>query len=232
MRKAILITGASRGIGKALAQISGTHYSDLILISRNKYALEQIADALPEVTVHCLGLDLLSSTFGDDLAQALNQINVPIKTLVHNAGLLINKPFEDLALEEVLDMYKVNVLCLYPLLQKAKNYFHEEGAHILCISSMGGVGGSSKFPGLSGYSSSKGAMGILAECLAQEWSETRHRINILALGAVQTEMLAEAFPGYEAPLTADQMAEFIDWFSREGGKYMNGKTIPVAISTP
>lgn len=232
MRKGIVITGASRGIGRELALISAANYTDLILISRNKAALEQIAEACENVQVHILDLDITSMAFADRLSDYLEQLAIPIYTVIHNAGLLINKLFEDLSVSEVEQMYKVNVFSVYPLLQTCKKHFPDSGSHTVCISSMGGVGGSAKFPGLSGYSSSKGALGILAECLAQEWSETKDRINILALGAVQTEMLAEAFPGYEAPLSAKQMAEFIDWFSREGGMYMNGKTIPVALSTP
>jgi len=57
-------------------------------------------------------------------------------------------------------------------------------------------------------------------------------VNALALGAVQTEMLAEAFPGYKAPLGPDQMAAFMKWFVLEGGRFFNGKVLPVSLSTP
>ncbi len=55
------------------------------------------------------------------------------------------------------------------------------------------------FPGLAAYSSSKGAVITLTELLAEEFKETGPAFNALAFGAVQTEMLEEAFPGYEAP---------------------------------
>ena len=68
------------------------------------------------------------------------------------------------------------------------------------ISSMGGVQGSSKFPGLSLYSAAKGAVCVFTESLSTEWVQRGIAVNALALGAVQTEMLDEAFPGFQAPV--------------------------------
>ncbi len=97
---------------------------------------------------------------------------------------------------------------------------------------MGGIQGSVKFPGLSIYSSSKAALATLTECLAEEYKDQKMAFNYLALGAVQTEMLEEAFPEYRAPLSANEMAEFIVHFSLQGYNYFNGKILPVSISTP
>jgi NAD(P)-dependent dehydrogenase (short-subunit alcohol dehydrogenase family) len=97
---------------------------------------------------------------------------------------------------------------------------------------MGGVNGSAKFPGLAAYSSSKGALGVLTELLAEEFKDEGPRTNALALGAVQTEMLAEAFPGYEAPVSAAQMANYIADFSLTAHQLYNGKVLPLSQSTP
>ena len=70
------------------------------------------------------------------------------------------------------------------------------------------------------------------EVLAEEFGEQGPACNTLALGAVQTEMLAEAFPGYEAPLTAEEMAEYICRFALEGHRFYNGKVLPVSKSVP
>ena len=104
--------------------------------------------------------------------------------------------------------------------------------HVVNIGSMGGVQGSVKFPGLSIYSASKAALATLTECLAAEYPDKNIYFNCLALGAVQTEMFDEAFPGYKAPLTADEAAEFITDFALNGYKYFNGKIIPVSLSIP
>ena len=105
-------------------------------------------------------------------------------------------------------------------------------SHILTISSMGGLQGSAKFSGLSLYSASKGALAVLTECLAEELSEQEIKCNCLALGAVQTEMLSKAFPGYTAPLNPEEMAEFIVEFALHGHRYFNGKILPVSLTTP
>lgn len=97
---------------------------------------------------------------------------------------------------------------------------------------MGGIQGSMKFAGLAAYSSSKGALITLTELLAEEYKENGPAFNVLALGAVQTEMLEEAFPGYRAPLSAIEMAEYIRNFSLTGSKYYNGKILQVSNSTP
>jgi NAD(P)-dependent dehydrogenase (short-subunit alcohol dehydrogenase family) len=152
---------------------------------------------------------------------------------VNNAGLLVNKPFEKLKLEDVKRSLGVNYLApvvliqeLLPLLLKAQK------PHVINISSMGGVQGSIKFPGLSSYSSSKAALGVMTECLAAEFKDGPIRFNTLALGSVQTEMLEAAFPGYKAPLMPVEMAALIKDFAENGGTYFNGKIIPVSLSTP
>ena len=105
-------------------------------------------------------------------------------------------------------------------------------AHIVNISSVGGIQGSVKFSGLTAYSSSKAALISLTECLAEEYKETDLAFNCLALGAVQTEMLEEAFPGYQAPITAVDMATYIFDFSLNGSEFYKGKVLNVSKSTP
>jgi NAD(P)-dependent dehydrogenase (short-subunit alcohol dehydrogenase family) len=156
-----------------------------------------------------------------------------VDIVINNAGFLVNKPFVEQSEEDWQKQFDVNVFSpaklirfLYPWLLLSGN------AHIVNITSMGGFQGSSKFPGLSAYSASKAALGTLTECLAVEFSGKGISVNALALGAVQTEMLSQAFPGYEAPINAHKMAEFITNFSLNGHQYFNGKQIPVAFTTP
>ncbi len=104
--------------------------------------------------------------------------------------------------------------------------------HVVNVTSMAGYQGSSKFNGLSYYSASKAALGSLTECLAEELKDESIKVNALAIGAVQTEMLEEAFPGFKAPLQPSQMAEFMKWFTLEGPVFFNGKVLPVSLSTP
>ena len=151
--------------------------------------------------------------------------------LIHNSGFLVNAPFSELKMSDFKKSYEVNVFGVAALTQAVLPYMKEDG-HVVNISSMGGIQGSVKFPGLSAYSSSKGALITLTELLAEEYKETGPSFNVLALGAVQTEMLEEAFPGYEAPLTADEMARYIMDFALNGAKFYNGKILQVSSSTP
>jgi len=97
---------------------------------------------------------------------------------------------------------------------------------------MGGFQGSMKFAGLTAYSTSKAAVCSFTEMFAEEYKDSNIKMNCLCLGAAQTEMLEEAFPGYVAPVSAEKMAEFITDFSLNSHQWMNGKIIPVSLSTP
>ena len=97
---------------------------------------------------------------------------------------------------------------------------------------MGGFQGSAKFKGLSIYSAAKGALNILTECLAEEFNEVGIKVNSLALGSVNTEMLQQAFPGYKAMVQPQEMALYIKNFAETAHHYLNGKIIPVSLTTP
>jgi NAD(P)-dependent dehydrogenase (short-subunit alcohol dehydrogenase family) len=179
-------------------------------------------------------------TFSFDVAKAsdLQKLDAFIKAewhsvdvLINNAGKLVNKPFLETSMEEFKTVYDVNVFGVAAVTKVVVPYMAKEG-HVVTVSSMGGVQGSAKFPGLSAYSSSKGAVITMTELLAEEFKETGPAFNVLALGAVQTEMLAEAFPGYQAPVTAPQMADYIMNFALTGQALYNGKMLQVSSSTP
>ena len=157
--------------------------------------------------------------------------NGTIDGLIHNAGYLVKKSFTDISVKELEDSFKVNFFAPFMLTQKLVPYFNKD-AHIVSISSMGGIQGSKKFPGLSAYSTSKATLITLTECLAEEFKMTDLTFNCLALGAVKTEMLSKAFPGYDAPISANEMGDFIVDFLLRGGKYFNGQVIPVSLTTP
>jgi 3-oxoacyl-[acyl-carrier protein] reductase len=221
MQKTIIITGASRGIGLELVKILSENHR-IIALSRN---IESVKN-LPHVEAY--SVDFLDPTFVEKLDfKAFGKVDA----VIHNAGKLINKPFEKLTHSDFLEVYQVNVFAVV-LLSQALLPHLQKGSHVVNISSMGGIQGSSKFPGLAAYSSSKGALITLTEMLAEEYKESNISFNALALGAVQTEMLAEAFPGYQASTTAREMARFIADFALNGHQFFNGKVLPVAHSTP
>lgn len=229
-QKIIIITGASRGIGYDTAlQLLKQENTVVVALARDAERLQALRAAAGTDRLQWLVQDITREP-GPELLQRLSQYG-PISGLINNAGLLINAPFTELTAQNWQDLFAVNVLGPAALIRLLSDHF-APGAHIVNIGSMGGYQGSSKFPGLSGYSAAKAALATLTECLAEEWKERGIRVNCLALGAVQTEMLAAAFPGYEAPLSSDEMAAFLAYFVREGHRYFNGKVLPVSVSTP
>lgn len=227
MSKNIVITGTSRGIGFELAQQFAKAGHKVLALSRNTKPLDNINHE----NITAISVDLSNEK---DITKAVSFVQKTWKKvdiLINNAGKLINKPFEQLTSTDFLEVYQVNVFAVARLTQELLP-FMQKGSHVVTISSMGGIQGSMKFAGLAAYSSAKGAVITLSELLAEEYKEQQIAFNVLALGAVQTEMLEEAFPGYQAPITAKEMSDYIFNFSLTGNKYYNGKVLQVSSTTP
>ncbi len=227
MSKNVIITGTSRGIGFELVKLFSKSGHNILALSRNEKPIEN------------LNLDnVVSFSFNLNEVEDYKKVETFIKNewkqvdvLINNAGTLINKPFVETTFEDFEQVYKTNVFGVAEMTRIVVPFMKND-SHVVTISSMGGIQGSMKFPGLSAYSSSKGAVITLTELLAEEYKEIGPQFNVLALGAVQTEMLKEAFPDYNAPTSALEMAQYIYEFSLNGNKYYNGKVLQVSNSTP
>lgn len=224
--KNIIVTGTSRGIGLELALQLATKGHRILAISRTiPHAL------LGNENISCLSVDLAIETDLQKISDYLAATWKQVDAIIHNAGSLLLKPFSETSQADFESIYKVNVFGVANLTRVGLPYL-QKGSHVVTISSMGGIQGSLKFPGLAAYSSSKGAVITLSELLAEEYKEKGIAFNVLALGAVQTEMLAEAFPGYQAPISAAEMAQYIADFTLTGNQYYNGKVLEVSSSNP
>lgn len=231
--KNIVITGASSGIGRASAiKLSEDINNRLFLISRNEAKLNDLLNKIKgnRDRIIIMPFDIISGDY-NKLFHQIKAIAGTVDVLINNAGALVNKSFSEIVIDDFDLMVNTNFKGPFLLIQRLLPILNP-GAHIVNISSMGGFQGSVKFLGLSVYSSSKGALAILTECLALELKQVGISVNCLALGSVQTDMLKEAFPGYQAPLTSETMAEFIADFALNGHKWINGKIIPISLSTP
>jgi 3-oxoacyl-[acyl-carrier protein] reductase len=227
----IVVSGSSSGIGKALTKKLIAQGHEVFAFARSQAKLQSLKEELPEVSsLHIFPFDLVSGSY-EKLASEIKTTMGNVTRLVNNAGMLVNKPFLELSTQEVEAVFRVNVMAVFPLVQSLMPLFSED-SHIVNISSMGGFQGSVKFPGLSAYSASKGALSVLTESMALELKQYGINVNALALGAVQTEMLETAFPEFQATLSPDQMADFIAEFTLSGHRYFNGKILPVSLSTP
>ena len=224
----IIVSGASKGIGYQLALQAAELGHNVLAIARNVELLGKLEAKNDLITA--LRVDLISDDCSESILSWVDGVG-KVDALINNAGQLINKPFIETSSTDFKNQYDANMVTVIKLTQAVIPVMNK-GAHVLNITSMGGFQGSSKYAGLSAYSSSKGALSVLTECLAEELKEYAISVNALALGAVQTEMLENAFPGYKAPVSAAEMAEYVLDFASKGHKFYNGQILPVAIGNP
>lgn len=227
MSKNIIITGTSRGIGFEMVKLFSGMGHNVLALSRNSNPID--IQELKGVT--SFSFDLSKEDDFEKVNHFVSENWSHVDVLINNAGALVNKPFSETSMKDFERVYATNVFGVAKMIQTVIPFMKPK-AHIVTISSMGGVQGSMKFAGLSAYSSSKGAVITLIELLAEEYKDSGISFNVLALGAVQTEMLQEAFPGYQAPITAMEMADYIVEFSLNSNKFYNGKLLQVSNSTP
>ena len=226
--KVIVVLGASRGIGASIVKIFAQNNDfQIIALSRNLSRMQEQFEAFDNV--YSYAFDLRSVNVREKAEEIFTKFK-KIDILINNAGALVNKPFAELSHDDISLSFQVNIIGVMGVTQAAVGFMSQ--AHIVNISSIGGFQGSVKFPGLCAYSTSKAALCGFTELFAEEYKDTAITMNCLCLGAVQTEMLEEAFPGYVAPLSAYEMASYITEFALNGNKWMNGKIIPVSLTTP
>ena len=230
MNKYALITGASSGIGYELALQWANLGYHAICVARREDKLAELKKKSPD-RIYPVTFDLTNFNEYPSLFKEIESITEHIDVLINNAGILINKPFDKFSPDEFDRMVNINYKAPYFILQGLLPFLEKSTLKsIINIGSIGGVDNTDKFPGLSIYSSSKGAISTLTECLAKELSVKNLSINCLALGAVRTEMLSKAFPGYIPNLTPEKMAEFILKFILQNDHIINGKVLQIAGS--
>lgn len=222
----ILVAGASKGIGFAVVQEFLNNYPNIhvIAVSRNLANLESLSLKF-KGRISLLQADLtidfsISSIIGEN----------KLKGIVFTAGTLNKFNLGSITYSDFKDIYDHNIWSLINTIQCCLPYIYN--SHLVTLGSMGGISGSLKFPEMSVYSSSKGAVSIISECFAEDLKELHTSINCLAIGAVNTEMMKKAFPNYTSNTDPQDIAKFICDFTLNSKELFNGKTLPVSYSTP
>jgi 3-oxoacyl-[acyl-carrier protein] reductase len=233
----VVITGVSHGIGfETVKSLARAGVLKIIGISRNYKQLCELKELCSQLSMTefiPIQFDFQQIVASEPkLAGLVKQHMNHVDILINNAGTIVSKPFEQISADEINRLLTVNYTAPALLIKNLLPLLKAGQAHVINITSMGGFQGSMKFKGLSHYSASKAALASLTECLAEEFKMEGLIFNALALGAVQTEMLAEAFPNYKAPITSEQMGEFIANFAMNAKTFFNGKIIPISLSTP
>ena len=188
--KTIVVTGTSSGIGHQICIQAAKMNFHVISVSRYIEPLKDIGG------IESFAIDITNRDSVDEFIANLKSKKIKIDILINNAGYLVSELFGETTYDSFKKTFDVNVFGLAEITRSLIPIINSDG-HVINISSIGGVNGSKKFPGLSAYSSSKAAVIALTEVLAEEY-QNGPSFNVLALGAVQTKMLKEAFPDYNA----------------------------------
>jgi NAD(P)-dependent dehydrogenase (short-subunit alcohol dehydrogenase family) len=232
----IVITGASSGVGyHTVLELSQDVSHNIIALARTKDKLRHLHDVATSLSPQCslftTDFDIIHGDYAEELLPLIKSSAGTVDVLINNAGTLVNKPFEETSQLDFVEMIQSNLLGHVKMIQNLLPLM-SNGSHIVNIGSMGGYQGSVKFAGLAAYSASKAALHTLTECLAIELADKKIKVNCLALGSAQTEMLEAAFPGYKSPVKATDMGRFVADFAVTGHKFFNGKVLPVSVTAP
>jgi NAD(P)-dependent dehydrogenase (short-subunit alcohol dehydrogenase family) len=245
MAKVMVVTGGSRGIGAAIAQLAGASgYSVAVNYVRNAAAAESVVAAIGKAGGKAVALqadvgrqDQVERLFAEVDAK-LGKLDV----LVNNAGVLGNCRVEDMDEATVESMYRANVFSMYfcsrAAVRRLSTRHGGKGGAIVNLSSV-----ASRLGGLAGgshYAATKGAIDTFTLALAKEVGTESIRVNAVRPGLIETEM-HEVHGGVErmkqlakgaVPIgrhgTAEEVARAVLWLASEEASYVHGAVIDVS----
>src|SRR6476646_980741 len=207
-RPTALVTGGSGGIGEELAKVLARHGYDLVLVARNRDALEGVAGQIEgkhEVKAHVFAADLRRREAPEAIRDFLLNEDIPINILVNNAGFGLGGEFADTELTRELEMIQVNIAALthltklfLPAMIKAKS------GRILNIASTAAF---QPGPLMAVYYATKAYVLSFSEALAEELRNSGVTVTALCPGPTRTEFAAEAQVGNSRLFTAFGIAD-------------------------
>lgn len=192
--KVILITGASRGIGKEIAKALSSEGATVIITARNKKLLKELHDDITDKGCNCcmIAADLNEETDIDGIFSEVRKRYKRLDVLINNAAMGIYGKLEDFPIGDLDKIYSVNVRALYLNCQKALKLMKPaKSGHIINISSVVGFKG---YPNMSAYTASKHAVTGISKSLAVEAQEYGINVSIISPGGVDTDFAAQARP--------------------------------------
>ncbi len=223
-----IITGAGRGVGRATAQLFAREGAKVVLMSRTAAQLDEVA---ADIAAHGgEAVTLAGDVSREEDVQALFELARTrygrVDMLVNCAGIVAVKPFAEMDTATWDEVIAVNLRGTFLCCRAAfRMMVEQKQGVILSISSLSGVKGIEKFPGLSAYNVSKAGIASLTEILAVEGKPHNIRVSAVSPGAVATEMLRQAAPHLKAGMTPEDLAEILLFLADDSGKMFSGSNI-------
>ena len=227
-KQVAIITGAGRGIGRATALRLARAGAYVVLFSRTRSHLDETAAEIIRCGGHVLDIagDVAREEDVQGLFQQVRQTYGHIDILVNCAGIVAVRPFVEMDAATWDQVIGVNLRGTFLCCREAFRIMtvQKQGV-IINLSSLSGVKGVEKFPGLSAYNVSKSGVAGLTEILAVESKPYNIRVCAVSPGAVSTEMLRQAAPHLKADMTPEDLADILFFLADDSGKMFNGSNI-------
>jgi NAD(P)-dependent dehydrogenase (short-subunit alcohol dehydrogenase family) len=232
--RVVIITGAGRGVGRATALRFARAGARLALFSRTAPSLLETVEELTRAELHALPVvgDVSQEQDVQQLFAKTLETFGRVDILVNCAGIVAVKPFVDMDSETWDRVIAVNLRGTFLCCREAfKVMAQQQQGVIVNISSLSGVKGVEKFPGLSAYNVSKSGVAGLTEILAVEGRPHNIRVCAVSPGAVDTEMLRQAAPHLKAGMTSDDLAEILLFLADDSGRMLSGSNLEIFSNT-
>lgn len=186
--KIALVTGASKGIGKAISELFANNGARVILVGRNNLLLQEVKKNLkPHPEGHlCFYVDVKDLESIKSMFEILEQDRIYIDILVNNAGVMMSSTLQTVKPKMIDDIYQTNVYgTIYPSQLALKSFIRKRGGSIINLSSILGTNGNI---GQTVYGSSKSAIIGFTKSLSKEVAPLNIRVNAIAPGLINTDM--------------------------------------------